>query len=56
MFDALDGAGVQDVTSDHAASHVAKAETITTLLRAVPYHLTRRTLLIPMDIISRVCP
>ena len=47
-------AGVTDVTSDHAASHVGKAQTITTLLRAVPYYCTRRTVLIPMDIISRV--
>ena len=47
-------AGVEDVNSDHAASHVGKAETITTLLRAVPYHRSRRTVLLPMDIISRV--
>ena len=46
--------GVEDVASDHAASHVGKAETICTLLRAVPYHRTRRAVLLPMDIIARV--
>ncbi|CAI8006228.1 NADH dehydrogenase (ubiquinone) complex I, assembly factor 6, partial [Geodia barretti] len=53
LYLTLQTLGVEDVSSDHAASHVGKAETITTLLRAVPYHLSRRTVLIPMDIISR---
>ena len=47
-------AGVEDVNSDHAASHVGKAETIVTLLRAVPYHCSRRVVLLPMDIVTRV--
>lgn len=46
--------GVQDVSADHAASHVGKAESIVTQLRAVPYHRSRRTVLLPMDIITRV--
>ena len=45
---------MEDVSSDHAASHVGKAETIVTLLRAVPYHRSRRVVLLPMDIITRV--
>lgn len=47
-------AGVKDVSADHAASHVGKAEGITTLLRAAAYHRSRRSVLIPMDIIIRV--
>ena len=46
--------GVKDVNADHAASHVGKAEGIVTLLRAAPYHRAQRSVLIPMDIITRV--
>ena len=47
-------AGVEDVSSDHAASHIGKAEGIVILLRAAAYHRSRRSVLVPMDIISRV--
>ena len=46
--------GVQDVSADHAASHLGKAETIVMLLRAVPYYRSRRQVAIPMDILMRV--
>ena len=46
--------GVRDVQADHAASHLGKAEGIVTLLRSIPYHLSRRRVLIPMDILLRV--
>ena len=46
--------GVQDVTADHAASHLGKAQTIVMLLRAAPYYRSRRQVSIPMDILMRV--
>lgn len=46
--------GVQDVTADHAASHLGKAETIVMLLRAAPYYRSHRRVSIPMDILMRV--
>lgn len=42
------------MSSDHAASHVGKAEGVVTLLRATAYHRTKRNVLLPMDIIERV--
>ena len=42
------------MTADHAASHVGKAEGIVTLLRAVSYHRTKKSVLLPMDIVTRV--
>ena len=47
-------AGVREVSADHAASHVGKAEGVVTLLRATAYHRTKRNVLLPMDIIERV--
>lgn len=52
--DGLSYVGIEDIHTDHAASHVGKAESIVTQLRAVPYHCSRRTVLLPMDIITRV--
>ena len=46
--------GVQDITADHAASHLGKAETIAMLLRAAPYYRSCRRVPIPMDILMRV--
>lgn len=42
--------GVKDVHADHAASHIGKAQGITTCLRATPYHSGRRKVYLPMDI------
>jgi NADH dehydrogenase [ubiquinone] 1 alpha subcomplex assembly factor 6 len=53
LYLTLQTLGVENVSSDHAASHVGKAEAIVTLLRAVPYHRSRRVVLLPMDIITR---
>ena len=46
--------GVQDITADHVASHLGKAETIAMLLRAAPYYRSRRRVPIPMDVLMRV--
>lgn len=42
--------GVKDVHADHAASHIGKAQGITTCLRATPYHSGRRKVYLPMDV------
>lgn len=39
-----------DLTLDHAASHLAVAVTIATLLRSIPHHVGRRTSVIPLDV------
>lgn len=54
VFSTINYVGIEDVHADHAASHVGKAESVVTQLRAVPYHCSRRTVLLPMDIITRV--
>ncbi|GAA5840338.1 hypothetical protein JCM11251_006699 [Rhodosporidiobolus azoricus] len=42
-----------DLTLDHAASHLAVANTIVTLLRSIPHHASRRTNVIPLDVAAR---
>ena len=46
--------GIKQVDTDHAASHIGKAESIVTILRASSYHRMRRCVFIPMDILARV--
>lgn len=36
-----------DLTLDHAASHLAVANTIAILLRSIPHHATKRINIIP---------
>ncbi|XP_065913694.1 NADH dehydrogenase (ubiquinone) complex I, assembly factor 6-like [Dysidea avara] len=53
LYLTLECFGVQDVTADHAASHLGKAETIVTLLRAASYYRSCRRVCIPMDVLMR---
>lgn len=53
LYLTLESLGVQDITADHAASHLGKAETIAMLLRAAPYYRSCRRVPIPMDILMR---
>ena len=46
---------MRELHADHAASHLGKAEGIVTFLRSIPYNCSRRQVLIPMDILVRVC-
>lgn len=39
-----------DLTLDHAASHLAVANTIAILLRSIPHHATKRINVIPTEI------
>ncbi len=45
---------MREVSSDHAASHLGKAEGIVTLLRASSFYRASRHVPIPMDIMIRV--
>ena len=45
---------VRNVHADHAASHVGKALGIVTLLRATPFHGSRRRVYLPNDIMIKV--
>ncbi|XP_064394510.1 NADH dehydrogenase (ubiquinone) complex I, assembly factor 6-like [Halichondria panicea] len=53
LYLTLETLGVRDVNSDHAASHVGKAEGIVTLLRASNFYRASRHVPIPMDIMIR---
>ncbi|SDA02338.1 BZ3501_MvSof-1269-A2-R1_Chr12-3g03550 [Microbotryum saponariae] len=44
---------VDDLTLDHAASHIAVTNTIATLLRSIPHHAQKRINVIPTEIASR---
>ncbi|XP_022082412.1 NADH dehydrogenase (ubiquinone) complex I, assembly factor 6-like isoform X2 [Acanthaster planci] len=50
LYLTLEALGVKDVNADHAASHIGKAQGIVTLLRATPYHISKRQVLLPMDV------
>lgn len=39
-----------DLTLDHAASHLAVAMTISTLLRSIPHHAAKRVNVIPLEV------
>lgn len=40
-------------TLSHAASHVGKAQSFTTLLRAFPFHASKGTIVIPAEITAK---
>ncbi|GAA5917982.1 hypothetical protein JCM6882_004879 [Rhodosporidiobolus microsporus] len=42
-----------DLTLDHAASHLAVANTIATLLRSIPHHASQRINVIPLEVAAR---
>jgi len=45
--------GINNVHADHAASHAGKALGIVTQLRALPFHLSRQRLMIPLDMAAK---
>ncbi|KAK7113841.1 NADH dehydrogenase (ubiquinone) complex I, assembly factor 6-like [Littorina saxatilis] len=45
--------GIQNVHADHAASHIGKAQGLTTVLRAIPHHAQRRRVYLPLDLILK---
>ncbi|XP_062500909.1 NADH dehydrogenase (ubiquinone) complex I, assembly factor 6-like isoform X2 [Corticium candelabrum] len=52
LYLTLEAVGVRDVQSDHAASHLGKAEGIVTLLRATPYHAHNKKVFLPMELLA----
>ncbi|XP_042529143.1 NADH dehydrogenase (ubiquinone) complex I, assembly factor 6 isoform X2 [Dipodomys spectabilis] len=50
LYLTLEILGIKNLHADHAASHIGKAQGIVTVLRATPYHGSRRKVFLPMDI------
>ncbi|KAF9960275.1 hypothetical protein BGZ70_008646 [Mortierella alpina] len=49
----LESVGVKSLEADHAASHLAKAMGIATMLRAFPFHMHLNRMVIPAEITSK---
>ncbi|KAG9319782.1 hypothetical protein KVV02_005063, partial [Mortierella alpina] len=49
----LESVGVKSLEADHAASHLAKAMGIATMLRAFPFHMHQNRMVIPAEITSK---
>ncbi|XP_014233329.1 NADH dehydrogenase (ubiquinone) complex I, assembly factor 6 [Trichogramma pretiosum] len=49
----LEAQGIQDVDTDHFASHFGKAHGILNLIRSVPYSAQKRIILLPQDILMK---
>lgn len=50
----LESLGIKDVNADHAISHVGKMVGISTFLRALPFHLSHKRLVLPAEITAKV--
>jgi len=50
----LESVGVKSLEADHAASHLAKAMGIATMLRAFPFHMHQNRMVIPAEITAKV--
>ncbi|KAF9931414.1 NADH dehydrogenase (ubiquinone) complex I, assembly factor 6 [Linnemannia zychae] len=49
----LESVGVKSLEADHAASHMAKAMGIATMLRAFPFHMRQNRMIIPAEITAK---
>ncbi|KAF9083632.1 NADH dehydrogenase (ubiquinone) complex I, assembly factor 6 [Mortierella sp. AD031] len=49
----LESVGVKSLEADHAASHLAKAMGIATMLRAFPFHMHQNRMIIPAEITAK---
>ncbi|KAF8926220.1 NADH dehydrogenase (ubiquinone) complex I, assembly factor 6 [Dissophora ornata] len=49
----LESVGVKSLEADHAASHMAKAMGIATMLRAFPFHMQQNRMVIPAEITAK---
>ncbi|ESO96592.1 hypothetical protein LOTGIDRAFT_202114 [Lottia gigantea] len=45
--------GIENIHADHAASHIGKAQSLITLLRATPYHAGKRQVNLPTDLLIK---
>ncbi|KAG0346843.1 NADH dehydrogenase (ubiquinone) complex I, assembly factor 6 [Podila humilis] len=53
MYLQLESVGVKSLEADHAASHMAKAIGIATMLRAFPYHMQQSRIVLPAEITAK---
>ncbi|KAF9427575.1 NADH dehydrogenase (ubiquinone) complex I, assembly factor 6 [Podila epigama] len=53
MYLQLESVGVKSLEADHAASHMAKAIGIATMLRAFPFHMQQSRIIIPAEITAK---
>ncbi|ORZ01871.1 Squalene/phytoene synthase [Lobosporangium transversale] len=49
----LESIGIKSLEADHAASHLAKAMGIATMLRAFPFHMQQSRMIIPAEITAK---
>ena len=47
-------ADIRNVHTDHAASHIGKAQGVVTLIRAVHYHARKNNVYLPRDLMIKV--
>ena len=50
----LESLGVKDVNADHVISHLGKMIGISTFLRALPFHVSQKRLVLPAEITAKV--
>ncbi|CAO3658624.1 unnamed protein product [Rhizopus stolonifer] len=49
----LESLGIKDVNADHAISHLGKMIGIATFLRALPFHVSQKRLVLPAEITAK---
>jgi NADH dehydrogenase [ubiquinone] 1 alpha subcomplex assembly factor 6 len=49
----LESLGIKDVNADHAISHIGKMIGIATFLRALPFHVSQKRLVLPAEITAK---
>ncbi|KAI9493152.1 isoprenoid synthase domain-containing protein [Zychaea mexicana] len=49
----LESLGIKDVNADHAISHIGKMIGISTFLRALPFHLSQKRMVLPAQITAK---
>ena len=50
----LEALGFKQLDMDHIASHMGRAQGISTMLRATPYHTSKQAVFIPSEILAKV--
>lgn len=53
IYLSLESLGIRNVEADHVASHIGKAVTISTRLRAAPFHASRKLCFLPRDLMAK---
>jgi NADH dehydrogenase [ubiquinone] 1 alpha subcomplex assembly factor 6 len=46
--------GIRNIAADHTGSHIGKAYGLVTLLRATPFHTSRRRTYLPSELFAKV--